>query len=527
MTQQQALNILKMGHNVFLTGSPGSGKTHTINEYVDYLRSCGIEPAITASTGISATHIGGLTIHSWSGIGIKNSLDARDLKKIATTKYIVKRVKPAKVLIIDEVSMLSPQTFSMIDKVCKEIKENTEPFGGLQIVVVGDFFQLPPIVKKQINDEAQMTLLEESFGRFAYESLAWQKANLIVCYLTEQHRQDDANFLDLLSAIRRNEFNDTHLAHINARKVNHDAVLQSTPKLFSHNVDVDRVNSGILDKINSETREFPMAYQGPEPLVAFLKKSCLSPENLCLKVGAFVMFTKNNQKEGFVNGTLGTVEAFDKNTNEPVIKIRNGRNIKAQVMDWTIEENGKVRARITQLPLRLAWAITVHKSQGMSLDEAVMDLSQVFEFGQGYVALSRVRRLSGLHLIGFNENAFKVHPEVLKKDGEFQSESEQAVFTFGNISKNEFKRMNEVFIQFCGGKIMLENVIERVSKAPKGFEQIRTTHTNAYLPWNKDQDIELKELFTKDLNIAELAVAFNRTRGSINSRLKKLGLLEN
>ena len=147
MTQEQALNILKTGANVFLTGEPGAGKTHTINTFVDYLRTCDIEPAVTASTGIAATHIGGMTIHSWSGIGIKTKLDKYDLDKIASSEYIVKRINRTKVLIIDEVSMLSANTLDMVDMVCREIKQNAEAFGGIQIVLVGDFFQLPPIIK--------------------------------------------------------------------------------------------------------------------------------------------------------------------------------------------------------------------------------------------------------------------------------------------------------------------------------------------------------------------------------------------
>ena len=153
MTQSQALSILKTGANVFLTGEPGSGKTHTINEYVAYLRARGIEPAITASTGISATHIGGMTIHSWSGIGIKTKLDKCDLDKISSNNHIVNRIKRAKVLIIDEVSMLPPETLSMIDAICGKIKQSLEPFGGIQVVLVGDFFQLPPIVKTGVGND--------------------------------------------------------------------------------------------------------------------------------------------------------------------------------------------------------------------------------------------------------------------------------------------------------------------------------------------------------------------------------------
>ncbi len=452
MTQAEALSILKTGANVFLTGEPGSGKTHTINEYVAYLRDRDIEPAITASTGIAATHIGGMTIHSWSGIRIKTKLDKRDLDKIASNKYIAKRVRRTKILIIDEVSMLSSETLSMVDAVCREIKKNPKPFGGMQIVIVGDFFQLPPIVKAEAENDSQTALIKESFARFAYDSSAWTRVNPTVCYLAEQYRQDDNDFLAILSAIRCDAFNNDHLCRIETRKIECRAAPDGVPKLFSHNVDVDRVNDAILAKLPNEPQIFTMSSHGLDALVAALKKGCLSPETLYLKVGAAVMFTKNNQKEGFVNGTLGAVEGFNKNSGYPIIKMRNGRRIVVEPMDWTVEENGKIRGRIMQLPLRLAWAITVHKSQGMTLDEAVMDLSQVFEFGQGYVALSRVRKLSGLYLLGWNERTFQVHPEVLAKDELFRLASREVEIAFAKIPDAEFTKMHENFVIACGGK---------------------------------------------------------------------------
>ena len=151
MTQSQALEIMKTGANIFLTGEPGSGKTHIVNQYVSYLRSCGIEPAITASTGIAATHIGGMTIHSWSGIGIKTDLSRHEVDKIANDKRISKRIRASDVLIIDEISMLSLNMLDMLDLICREIKQNSEAFGGIQIILVGDFFQLPPVVKKDFD----------------------------------------------------------------------------------------------------------------------------------------------------------------------------------------------------------------------------------------------------------------------------------------------------------------------------------------------------------------------------------------
>ena len=164
------------------------------------------------------------------------------------------------------------------------------------------------------------------------------------------------------------------------------------------------------------------------------------------------MFTKNNQREGFVNGTLGKVLGFDGTSGLPIVQTRDGLKIEVKKMDWTVEENGEIRAQISQLPLRLAWAITVHKSQGMSLDEAVMDLSQVFEFGQGYVALSRVRRLSGLHLLGWNDRAFQVHPEVLAKDESFRLASQEVEKTFAEISPADLLQTHESFITSIGGK---------------------------------------------------------------------------
>lgn len=497
MTQSQALSILKTGANIFLTGEPGSGKTHLINEYIKYLRSHSIEPAITASTGIAATHIGGMTVHSWSGIGIKTKLEKSDLNKIKTSQYIVRRITKAKVLIIEEVSMLTGDTLSMVDTVCREIKQNSKPFGGIQVIFAGDFFQLPPVVRR----EAQETLLTTS--SFAFDSPSWKELNPIVCYLTEQHRQEDGDFLELLSAIRGNVFNKNHLSHIETRRVRsfdfaQDKSLKNIPKLFSHNADVDRINDQVLVSLPGKQNTFIISVQGPDPLVAALKKGCLSPEILYLKIGASVMFTKNNPKEGFVNGTLGVVDEFDKITGNPIVKIRSGRKIEVESMDWTIEENGKVRASISQLPLRLAWAITVHKSQGMSLDEAVMDLSQVFEYGQGYVALSRVRRLSGLYILGWNEQTFQVHPEILLKDKEFRIDSKNVENIFSEISPLELQKKQDDFIRVSDGK------------PRSNFSEKLDTYTETLLLWNEGKDAK---------QISELR---KFTEGTILSHIEKL-----
>ncbi len=442
MRQAQALDILKTGAHVFLTGEPGAGKTHTVNAYVAYLREHGIEPAITASTGIAATHIHGQTIHSWSGIGIRRFLSPYDLEQLATTEYLVKRIRRTTTLIIDEVSMIDATTLDMVDVVCQTIRGSTEPFGGIQVVLVGDFFQLPPVARS--GDE----------GRFAFTSQAWRAMRPVVCYLTEQHRQQDERFLSVLGAIRTDTYDEAHHDHLAKCFISSDTNESLTiTRLFPHNVDVDEINNRELARLDGVPQTYTMTSKGRESLVAGLKKGCLSPEVLVLKEGAIVMCTKNNPQKGYVNGTLGTVLGFEAGTKYPIIETRDGQRITIEAVDWVLEEDGKQKASITQIPLRLAWAITIHKSQGMSLDAAVMDLREVFEYGQGYVALSRVRSLEGLKLLGINRRAVEVHPQIRAQDSAFVQQSDIAEVSFGDIPKDELRSMHERFILASGGVV--------------------------------------------------------------------------
>ena len=452
MTQAEALVILKTGANVFLTGEPGSGKTHTVNADVAHLRSCGIEPAITASTGIAATHIGGYTIHSWSGIGVRRDLTKYDLDRIGQNRNVVRRVANARILIIDEVSMLSARTLSMVDVVCREIRRNQQPFGGLQIVLVGDFFQLPPIQRREEREDEQESFAKEvAREEFAFAAAVWDTLNPTVCYLSEQHRQEDAAFLEFLSALRSASIVESHRMLLRTRYSSNpkDGITQ----LYSHNADVNAINSAELEKLDGEVKKFEMEGRGPEKLVASLKRGCLSPDVLSLKLGACIMFTKNDvTTHRYVNGTLGSVVGFSGENGYPVVKTNAGRAICAEPDEWRIEDGGRVLARIVQVPLRLAWAMTVHKSQGMSLDAAHMDLSNTFEYGQGYVALSRVRTLAGLSLAGLNARALEVHPEILAKDTAFRTQSQKSGEKFAAMSKQELEIMHANFVRACGGK---------------------------------------------------------------------------
>ncbi len=447
MTQEQALNILKTGASVFLTGEPGSGKSYTIKQYIDYLISNGVNPSVTASTGIASTHIGGMTIHSWSGLGIRSDLSMYDLEAMLEKEYIVKRITKAKVLIIDEVSMLSANTLDMVEKVCSYIRNSDKPFGGLQVILVGDFFQLPPIIKTQ-NKTSTLEMFENS--NLAFDSNAWKKLSPVICYLSEQHRQSDKEFASILQNIRQNKV-DTDIHNILQQRIKKNiSEDKKITKLYSHNVHVDRVNNLELSMINEKTKIFQMTKTGRDFIVDNLVKNCLSPEQLELKKGAKVMCTKNNPDKGFVNGSIGEVVKFSNKTGFPIVRFTNHkglhRDVEIEPMEWTIDDNGKKVATIKQIPLRLAWAITIHKSQGMSLDEAMMDISEVFEYGQGYVALSRVKTLSGLYLVGYNDMALKVHPEVLTKDIEFKELSEEAEYEFNKIMKTELKKIQENYI---------------------------------------------------------------------------------
>jgi ABC-type cobalamin/Fe3+-siderophores transport system ATPase subunit len=412
MTQKEALDILKMGYNCYITGAAGSGKTHLLNEYINFLKSKGVEVGITASTGIAATHMGGTTIHSWSGIGIRDELTEYDLEDLESKKYIYDRFKETKVLIIDEISMLHHFRLDLVERIARHLKRNDLPFGGMQVVLCGDFFQLPPVFR-----------YGEKEALFSYHSMSWKKLNLKICYLEEQHRQKDQAFLKVLNDIRGGRMSSESMKHLKDRYNKEPETKVEPTKLHTHNIDVDKINDTELGKLSGQIFAFNMDTKGKKPLVEALKKSCLAPETLRLKIGSRVMFVKNNFESGYANGSLGKVISCD--YSGPKVMLVNGKVINVEKATWMVEEEGKVKAQIIQYPLRLAWAITVHKSQGMSLDAIEVDLSRSFERGMGYVALSRVRSLAGLKIIGLNDNALEVREDIIEFDKDLMDDSEK------------------------------------------------------------------------------------------------------
>ncbi|MDA1335031.1 MAG: AAA family ATPase [bacterium] len=492
MNQSQALDMLKTGRNVYLTGAAGSGKTHVLRQYIEYLRDRGVGVAITASTGIAATHIGGMTIHSWSGVGVRDELTEEDVDNLIQKKYLYKRFEKAKVLIIDEVSMLSPQLFDSVDRICQSMKQDIQPFGGMQIVLSGDFFQLPPISRGR------------SDVRFINSSNAWQETDIRVCYLTDQYRHDDNTLEGILGCMRTGEVDAKSRKTLLACNEKSFKSKTVPTRLFTHNVDVDELNDQELDKIDEDEEEYKMTAVGKDNMVDALMRGVLVPETLRLKKGAAVMFVKNNFDEGYVNGTLGTVEDFDDGI--PVIRTFSGGQIYAHNAEWTIEEDGKILAKIEQIPLRLAWAITIHKSQGMSLDAASIDLSKAFVPGQGYVALSRLRKLSGLILLGINDMAFAVHPDVLKLDREFIKKSDYWVKRIEGIDKDEMRTMQDSFIIRSGGTLEKREIEENQRTKDSKVSTHEVT----------------RSLLERELSLKEIAKERGLTTGTILSHIEKL-----
>lgn len=411
MRQLQALQLMMAGRSVFLTGAPGAGKTYVLNDFIRLAKRRGKNIAVTASTGIAATHIGGTTIHSWSGLGILDVLSEHDVARLSAKSNLIKRYNATDILVIDEISMLHGCRLDMVNVLAKRLRQNPAPFGGMQVVLVGDLFQLPPVTRGgQIED-------------FAHLSAAWSELDPVVCYLTEQHRVARGDtLLDLLGAMRRGDVNELHEMALQERLQKRPATEVTVTRLYSHNVDVDGINQKHLAALKTEQKMYTMFATGAQAKREQLMKSVLAPEQLVLKKGAEVMFVANSPTKNFVNGTRGVVIDFVGET--PVVVTTEGREIQVEPHSWKLEEDGRVKAEVLQLPLRLAWAITIHKSQGMSLDAAEIDLSRSFTPGMGYVALSRVRSMDGIYLTGVNHMALALHPLIFEYDRELRELSE-------------------------------------------------------------------------------------------------------
>lgn len=402
MDQELALAILLSGRSALLTGAAGTGKTYLLNTFIAQARKRGKKVSVTATTGLAATHLGGNTIHSWSGIGVSDHLPNNFFERLSKTRRDV--ISKTDVLIIDEISMLHDFRLDMIDKVLRTVRENDQPFGGIQLVMSGDFFQLPPVNRPN-----------EQGGGFVVYSDAWQELRPAVLYLERQYRQNDDRLLEILTALRTGDVRRRHVEALLARTKIEPPDGDIT-ELHTVNVDVDDINIQKLAELPGEERSYQQTTTGSKVYVENLQRSVLAPENLVIKLGALVMAVKNSPQKLYANGSIGTVVDFEPLTEYPIVEFRDGRRVTMVPDVWELRDGERKRASISQVPLRLAWAITVHKSQGMTLDAAKIDLRKAFVEGMGYVALSRVRDLDNLYLYGINRRALEVSPDALAID---------------------------------------------------------------------------------------------------------------
>ncbi len=499
MKQETALNILKSGKNVFITGSAGTGKTYLLNLYTQYLKERSIYPTIVAPTGIAASHLGGQTIHSFFALGIRESIDEGYVDFLLDKKYLKTRFAKLDILIIDEVSMISPELFASMDMILRGFKETDAPFGGVQVVISGDFFQLPPVSR------------EPREKRFAWQSPVWKALDLQTCYLNEKFRQDDSRLIQILDDIRSGSISESSEEML-AQRHEKELAIDTPTKLYTHNVDVDRINLSELEKLGGEEKHFVYEAQGSQKNIEKIFKSSLVLETLALKKGAVVIFIKNNPEAGYVNGTTGTVEHFSPIDNMPIVRTAEGKKIKLDREDWSLEnDSGKVTATVSQVPLRLAWAITIHKSQGMTLDAAEMDLSKTFETGQGYVALSRIKSIEGLRLMGLNPMALRVDPLILHVDGRIKTASQKAAERIEGLSPKALDRMFEGHISHLGGVVSKEKIAEERKNIKAGNPSHSAYVTPTY--------IKTKNLIDKSDTLIQLATNRKLAKSTIVQHL--------
>lgn len=498
MNQGLALEVMLSGESVLLTGPAGAGKTFVLNQFIKFAKSEGKHVSVTATTGLAATHLGGNTIHSWSGIGVSDQLQHGFLDNLSKGRREI--IEKTNVLIIDEISMLHDYRLDMIDEVCRLVRKKDEPFGGIQVIMSGDLFQLPPI--NTANSRA---------GGFVVNSNVWQELDPAICYMQEQYRQEDEKLLEILDAMRAGDLRRHHaenlLARVGIEPENDDLITE----LHTVNVDVDRINDAKLDLLDGDEIFYTQSSTGSKNYVESLQRSVLAPEVLRLKKGALVMAVKNSPERKYVNGSLGIVIDFEPVTEYPVVEFKNGKVVTMNPDTWELRDGDKKRASITQIPLRLAWAITVHKSQGMTLDAAKIDLRKAFVEGMGYVALSRVKNLRNLYLCGINQMALRVSEDAQIIDINLREKAAKDLKRFAHLEEQSKKRKEEKPKKTKKGS---SGWAEKIAK-------MRETYPNAYMPWTDQQDAELKEKFLNGTSIKKLSKLLGRHEGSIKMRLQK------
>ncbi len=502
MNQGLALEIMLSGESVLLTGPAGAGKTYVLNQFIKFAKHEGKHVSVTATTGLAATHLGGTTIHSWAGIGVLDFIPNGFAEHLAKGRREI--IEKTDVLVIDEISMLHDFRLDMVDEVCRLVRKEPDlPFGGIQVIMSGAFFQLPPINRG-----------DARAGSFVVNSNVWQELDPVICYLEEQHRQDDEQLLGILNAIREGDVRRHHAESLLARTEVFPDDLEQLTELHTVNIDVDTLNAAKLKELEEDEVSYEQTSTGSENYVETLQRSVLAPKILKVKQGALVMAVKNSPERKYVNGSIGTVVGFEPATDYPIVEFQNGREVSMQPDTWELRDGDKKRASISQIPLRLAWAITVHKSQGMTLDAARIDLRRAFVEGMGYVALSRVKSIEKLYLSGINQMALRVSEEAQLIDVHLRDKASQATKQFEHLQKKAEKRAKNPEPKKTAKKSGSSSWAEKI-------EKMRETYPNAYRPWEPAQDDELKQHFNQGESLKQLSTRLGRHEGSIKMRLQK------
>jgi len=409
--------LINQGENLFITGYAGTGKSYILTKLK---RKFKID--VTSTTGLAAVNVQGQTIHSWAGVGICNKPVKDVIEKILQRTKLKKQITECKILAIDEISMLDAKTFDYIDEVLRNMRDGSKPFGGIQVLLFGDFFQLPPVEKE---------------SGFCFNSKAWQALNLKTIFLEKIYRQNDENFIKSLNNLRLNQLTEDDIRLFYDREVNYNTYESDILHIFSTNKEADNYNTfkfnsvqkslyvfNSIDKIHRKKSAIIVDKNNPdEKLTKFdlmtldmFDKSCKAPSALELKEGCRVMLLKNlNFNKGLINGACGTLLELKKDKNEEYILVRFDNEVEEVIAKHTFEayRDGDVVVSREQYPLRLAYGITIHKSQGMTLDKLIVDCNRIFECGQVYVALSRIKSLDGLYLKSFNPQKVWANEEVL------------------------------------------------------------------------------------------------------------------
>ncbi|KAI7697994.1 hypothetical protein SSS_04243 [Sarcoptes scabiei] len=423
--QSNVVKAVLSGQSVFFTGSAGTGKSYLLKFIISRLPPD--STFVTASTGIAACQINGITLHLFAGIpsswledvpgsdskaNESHKLAPMEIfKRIQKNELKLQRWKNCKCLIIDEISMVPGDYFSTLDRVARIIRKQDQPFGGIQIVVCGDFLQLPPISRKGTKKKS-----------LAFQTQAWRDVIKYSFELRKIQRQTDRNFIDVLQKIRVGEIDDLvtkTLLQSSKKNLRNDSTIIPT-QLFPLRQNVDQVNNTQLSKLSTKS----MVYLADDSNILYsetLDSLCPTPRKLELKIGAQVMLNKNiDLNRGLVNGLTGKIIRFElisssSSQSLPRIRFINGIETVISYQMWSFKLQDNFTVHRKHLPLQLAWALSVHKSQGMTIDNGVeISLSKIFESGQAYVALSRSTSLNNIKVLDFNLNNIIVDNDALE-----------------------------------------------------------------------------------------------------------------